>query len=523
MQSPELALSPSKLPLVARAANPSSDTSTVPPPQPPQPPQPAAKTKSKRRYMPKYKSSVWLSGSGTGEDGECTPTKKRKGKGKGKGVKRSNPPKQRKSQSQAGAAGLERNEDDTPKSQEEAEFLEDMDNPIGLALITHSGYKSGFRRWRKFCNNNKETYSGVDGQDLFLVNSEEISIAFLMERYFNKTSKKHVKLGADYKTPVNIDYDADGGPLPVEPDTLFKLLDAAEFDKNDCKVVEVPLGKGSFSKGARTGGWYTTKKPSKGITRPKSGKNLQSSHIRSAYCAIRDSYTLTTFNDIVSYFWEKKGESDCFASVITKPRHPGLRQLVSLTFKLNKGKPNLENENCAFAFYLFQIWQNSDHPSLRGLVVEDVPLEFSKDEQDLFKMLLCPNDPTESITLQATYNAVKKLYERFHVKSSKKTHSGRHAGTVKSILLEIPNEISRQGYYLPRSAINPSHALQKLVFPWIEDVHGDNNKEWEEECKAEMGEVDGNIVPPISDGTSSNLTKALGDKSESSKSAMMMA
>ncbi|KAF9272210.1 hypothetical protein BGZ88_005082, partial [Linnemannia elongata] len=28
--------------------------------------------------------------------------------------------------------------------------------------------------------------------------------------------------------------------------------------------------------------------------------------------------------------------SDCFASVITKPRHPGTQQLVSLTFKLNK-------------------------------------------------------------------------------------------------------------------------------------------------------------------------------------------
>ncbi|KAF9079546.1 hypothetical protein BGX23_003775, partial [Mortierella sp. AD031] len=37
--------------------------------------------------------------------------------------------------------------------------------------------------------------------------------------------------------------------------------------------------------------------------------------------------------------------SDCFASIVTKPRIQGLQQLVMLTFKLNKGKINLNNEN----------------------------------------------------------------------------------------------------------------------------------------------------------------------------------
>ncbi|KAF9271434.1 hypothetical protein BGZ88_006144, partial [Linnemannia elongata] len=216
-------------------------------------------------------------------------------------------------------------ENDVPETPEEAEFLEDMNNPIGLALSTHGGYKSGFRRWREFCNNHKETYSGVDGKDLFLVNSEDKLIAFLKECYFNKTSKKHVRIGTDLKSLVAGDFDADGRPLPVVPETLVKLLEAAEFDKSGCKVIDVPLGKGSIKLAKkvllRLHGFQLKRGQVSGLSPTEGSKyqeavhkhkdsqvqqNLQSSHIRSADCAIRDSYNLTTFNDMVSYLWEKK-------------------------------------------------------------------------------------------------------------------------------------------------------------------------------------------------------------------------
>ncbi|KAK3830324.1 MAG: hypothetical protein J3R72DRAFT_528027 [Linnemannia gamsii] len=271
-------------------------------------------------------------------------------------------------------------------------------------------------------------------------------------------------------------------------------------------------------------------------------QNLQSSRIRSADCAIRDSYSLTKFNDMVSSLWEKKSQ---------EIRDPDLnyRELFCMASRHNMLllDEDLRNLNLhedvhrcsfsAFAFYMFQLWQ------------------FSKDEWDLFKILPSPLDPTTSISPRATYNAVKKLYDRFHVNSSKKTHGGWHSGTVESNYLEIPNEVIKEGgrwmadrgkmetyyssnlpsaralgmagfqdkpYYLSRNGVDPSVKLQQMVFPWIEEVYGKDNDEWKKECEAEMAEVDTNIVPPISAGAPSTLTKALAESGENSKAAMMI-
>ncbi|KAF9272211.1 hypothetical protein BGZ88_005083 [Linnemannia elongata] len=193
---PELVLPTCELPPAAPIANIISYTSTAPPLSSPS----TTKPKNKCKYKPKYKSDVWRPASGTGDgDTTTTSTKKRKDS---------------------------ENENDVPETPEVAEFLEDMNNPIGLALSTHGGYKSGFRRWREFCNNHKETYSGVDGRDLFLVNSEDKVVAFLVECYFSKTFKKHVRSGADLKTLVASDFDADGRSLPVDSNTLTKCKQA---------------------------------------------------------------------------------------------------------------------------------------------------------------------------------------------------------------------------------------------------------------------------------------------------------
>ncbi|KAF9901452.1 hypothetical protein EC991_006101 [Linnemannia zychae] len=181
------------------------------------------------------------------------------------------------------------------------------------------------------------------------------------------------------------------------PSALVNMLEKAEVDRNGCKVISVPLGKGSLQlveKALSRLHGFQFKRNQVSSTSPTEGskyqdtvqryrdgqiqQNLQSSRIRSADCAIRDSYNLTKFNDMVGYLWEKKSQavrdpdlnyrklffmtsrhnmllrdedlrnlnlSDCFASIITKPRHPGPQQLVSITFKLNKGKTNSDNQN----------------------------------------------------------------------------------------------------------------------------------------------------------------------------------
>ncbi|KAG0380431.1 hypothetical protein BGX24_008347 [Mortierella sp. AD032] len=240
----------------------------------------------------------------------------------------------------------------------------------------------------EFCKNNKATYSGVDGKDLFLVDSEDKLIAFMKEYYFDKTSKKHVKRGADFKALVPVKFGPDGQPLPLGLSALVNMLEETEVDKNGCKVISIPLGKGSLQLAKKVLGRlhsFQFKHNQLSCSSPTEGskyqdtlqryrdaqvqQNLQSSRIRSADCAIRDSYSLTKFNDMVSSLWEKKSQefrdpdlnyreqfcmtsrhnmllldedlrnlhlSDCFASIFTKPRHPGSQQLVSLAFKLEE-------------------------------------------------------------------------------------------------------------------------------------------------------------------------------------------
>jgi hypothetical protein len=196
-------------------------------------------------------------------------------------------------------------------------------------------------------------------------------------------------------------------------------------DRNGCKVISVPLGKGSLQLAKKAlrrlydlqfkRNQLSCSPPTEGskyrdiVQRYRDGQvqqNFQSTHIQSTDCAIRDSHNSSKFNDMVSYLWEKKFQevrgpdlhyrelfcmtsrhnmllrdedlrnlnlSDCFASIVTKPRLPGVQQLVLLTFKLNRGKTNPGNQNwygyclrhedvrrcsfSAFAFYMFQLWQ----------------------------------------------------------------------------------------------------------------------------------------------------------------------
>ncbi|KAG0253430.1 hypothetical protein BGZ95_006321, partial [Linnemannia exigua] len=129
----------------------------------------------------------------------------------------------------------------------------------------------------------------------------------------------------------------------------------------------------------------------------------------------------------------------------------------------------------------------------------------------LWLMLSSPLDPTTRFNPQATYSAVKGLYDRFHVNSSEKTHGCQYSGTMESNHPVIPNKVIKQGgqrmadrgkmeiycssnlpsafalgiagfqgkpCYLSRNGVDPSAKIQQMVYPWIEEVYGKDNNEW---------------------------------------------
>ena len=134
-------------------------------------------------------------------------------------------------------------------------------------------------------------------------------------------------------------------------------------------------------------------------------QGMQSGQRRTADCVLRDSYSISDFHDILMDLWTKEKQrpqefdlnyrdmfsiavrhnmllrdedlrhinfSDCFSTIVTQ-RFAGGQQAIGLTFKLNHGKTNKNNQNwyacalrhedvrrccfSAFAFYMFQMWQ----------------------------------------------------------------------------------------------------------------------------------------------------------------------
>ncbi|KAF9080746.1 hypothetical protein BGX29_005070, partial [Mortierella sp. GBA35] len=121
-----------------------------------------------------------------------------------------------------------------------------MNNCSGLSENTLRGYQVVFRRWKTFCEEHAEEYSGVDGKELYLVNSEDKLIAFMEDQYFTRDSKKHVQVGADFKSQVPVPRDKNGDAMEVNPSSLADLIDDAPEQKDGRKVIMVPLGSGSI-------------------------------------------------------------------------------------------------------------------------------------------------------------------------------------------------------------------------------------------------------------------------------------
>ncbi|KAF9562035.1 hypothetical protein EC968_005396 [Mortierella alpina] len=69
------------------------------------------------------------------------------------------------------------------------------------------------RRWKMFCDGHRTKYGGVDGQSLYLVDSEDKVISFFNEDVFERRTIKRYKFGADFRTPIELD---DGERPPTQ-------------------------------------------------------------------------------------------------------------------------------------------------------------------------------------------------------------------------------------------------------------------------------------------------------------------
>ncbi|KAF9368227.1 hypothetical protein BGX21_006728, partial [Mortierella sp. AD011] len=136
--------------------------------------------------------------------------------------------------------------------------------------------------------------------------------------------------------------------------------------------------------------------------------------------------------------------------------------------------------------------------------------------------------------LNAQIAAVNRIYERNKIVSNKKTHGGRHAGSLQaqaqgasygdisaagrwsskqgameiSYLSNLPfgaavvmAQYKEQGSCLARDRVSPPVELQRAIFPWIEDIYGppesDSGQEWRKQCEVAMSGADENEPEPL--------------------------
>lgn len=147
-------------------------------------------------------------------------------------------------------------------------------------------------------------------------------------------------------------------------------------------------------------------------------------------------------------------------------------------------------------------------------------------------MLPSANDPYTPLVSQSTWNAVTRVFDEQGITSSKKTHGGRHSGSIEGQRIGIVKSDIKEGgrwcaergrmesFYLSalptnfavgmagflnrpfaliRNAVDPPLELQRLIFPWIETAYGENNTHWLLECEKEMNEIDPNFVPSMAE------------------------
>lgn len=139
------------------------------------------------------------------------------------------------------------------------------------------------------------------------------------------------------------------------------------------------------------------------------------------------------------------------------------------------------------------------------------------------------SDKYGEISYSANRASTMDVFIANNISCSNITHSGRHSGAKEGVRLNIPEEDIRTGgrwiqntgkiqqfylqkrptqwalaiagfrdkpFHLARNEVNPTHALQEMIFPFIETLIGGagtkKNIDWRKECIMEMDQFDPN-------------------------------
>ncbi|ORZ27813.1 hypothetical protein BCR41DRAFT_367380 [Lobosporangium transversale] len=312
---------------------------------------------------------------------------------------------------------------DPPDAEER--FVDDMNDCSGIKPKTLASYQPTYRLWKAFCEKYRERYADKDGRALYLVDSQDKVVCFFREVILKKTILKRTKPGADFRTHLAAEEDSSA----IHGASLVEIIEAAPVDKTGKKTVSVSLGTETIKMAKkaliRIHSLQAERNDVSWDLSPSQMKLLQTiliqhieslhTHVvrsggrREAGCTLRDSYTPVQFHSILMGLWTKERHSpnmrareydtnyrdmfcltarhnmllrdedlrnlnfaDCFSTIITQ-RTEGGQQPIGLTFKINKGKTNKNNENwyacalrhedvrrcvfSAFAFYMYQLWQ----------------------------------------------------------------------------------------------------------------------------------------------------------------------
>ncbi|KAI1284282.1 hypothetical protein EDD11_001240, partial [Mortierella claussenii] len=147
-------------------------------------------------------------------------------------------------------------------------------------------------------------------------------IRFFQEDVLTRTTVKRTKVGADFKSQVGVRQKGAADQPDVD---LLQMLKDAPTDRKGRKMIEVPLGVEAIVMARKAMiriHQLQHRRNQVGLPGPVDMKGfnsvvqdhkerlytqgVQSGQRRSADCVLRDSYTMTKFNNILTTLWSKE-------------------------------------------------------------------------------------------------------------------------------------------------------------------------------------------------------------------------
>ncbi|KAG2222130.1 hypothetical protein INT45_007566 [Circinella minor] len=399
---------------------------------------------------------------------------------------------------------------------------------------TALAYRQPIAHWKNFCDENMHRFN-TDPEYPYTVGPPELVIAFFKEFVFKHTYTKYVAIGSDVRTQIYLRNDNE----PSSSATLPQLTEAAPFSRDGkAKMLIVPLSYepvNQYKKALMFLHEFQSTQRSIEWPSPKRTKNLidiikeyecslvydqvQTNPDRAAHCVIQDLYKSEQLIKILKSLWTANSKS-------------GLREMFSISARYHMllQDQDLRNLNFADCFYKGKTLKEGEVKFACAIRHENVLrcpvgafafLMFSLLQDNA---LHGRDDPEKSLSGTQQYKTVKNAFAEHDVFMTGVTHGGRHATTIEAEALGIPFDLIKRGclethylsklpsqfakgmagfwdkaFHLPRNNASPSLKLQQMIFPWMEDYFGSENKAWKIICEKEMREVDENKDDGISD------------------------